>query len=146
MKKASDIPFDFVLDKLFSLEPRVRPMFGCHAIYVGEKLMITLRNKAAHEEDNGIWISTKAEHHEGLKKIFPSMRSIQVLGNGATNWQIIPAEADDFEESAIKLCDLILRGDLRIGNIPKQKKAKAKSAKRTAIAKKAPPKKRTQKR
>lgn len=127
MSKAVVIPFEFVLDQLFALEPRIRPMFGCHAIYVGDKLVITLRNKpGSHQEDNGIWISTKVEHHAALKKIFPSMRSIQVLGNGATNWQIIPADADDFEESALKLCDLILKGDPRIGNIPKPKKAKVK--------------------
>lgn len=124
MKKSTTIPFDFVLEQLFSLEPRVRPMFGCHAIYIGDKLVLTLRNKPAHEYDNGIWVSTKAEYHATLKKIFPSMRSIQVLGNGATNWQIIPADADDFEESAIKICDLILKGDERIGNIPKPKKKK----------------------
>lgn len=122
MKKSNSIPFDFVLEQLFSVEPIVKPMFGCHAIYVGSKIMLTLRNKEEHQDDNGIWISTKAEHHASLKKIFPSMRSIQVLGNGQTNWQILPADADDFEESAIKICDLILKGDLRIGNVPKVRK------------------------
>lgn len=88
--------------------------------------MLILRNKPGeHEDDNGIWVSTKAEHHATLKKIFPSMRSIQVLGNGATNWQILPVDADDFEESAIKICDLILKGDARIGNVPKPKKRKS---------------------
>jgi len=123
MKKPAIIPFDFVLEQLFSLEPRVRPMFGCQAIYVGEKIMLILRNKPGeHEDDNGIWISTKAEHHATLKKIFPSMRSIHVLGNGETNWQNLPAEADDFEESAFKVCDLILKNDPRIGNVPKARK------------------------
>ncbi len=125
MKKSNPIAFDFVLEQLFSLEPRIKPMFGCHAIYVGDKIMLIVRNKAgAHEDDNGIWISTKTEHHPTLKKIFPSMRSINVLGNGETNWQILPAEAEDFEESAIKVCELILKHDLRIGNVPKAKKLK----------------------
>jgi hypothetical protein len=125
MKKPTTIPFDFVLEQLFSLEPRVRPMFGCHAIYVGNKIMLTLRNKPGeHDYDNGIWVSTKAEHHATLKKIFPNMRPIQVLGN-ATNWQILPVDADDFEESAIKICDLILKGDARIGNVPKPRKKKS---------------------
>lgn len=123
MKKSNPIPFNFVLEQLFSVTPRIRPMFGCHAIYIGNKIMVTLRNKEEHTYDNGIWISTKAEHHASLKKIFPSMRSIQVLGN-QTNWQIIPAEADDFEESAIKLCELILKDDARIGNVPKARKKK----------------------
>ena len=86
--------------------------------------MLILRNKPGeHDEDNGIWIATKADHHAALKKIFPSMRSIKVLGNGGeTNWQILPAEAEDFEESAIKVCDLILKNDPRVGNIPKPRK------------------------
>lgn len=126
MKSPTAIPFDFVLEQLFSLEPRVRPMFGCQAIYVGDKIMLILRNKPGkHEDDNGIWISTKSEHHTTLKKIFPSLHSIQVLGNGATNWQVLPAKADDFEESAIKVCDLILKGDARIGNVPKARKKKS---------------------
>lgn len=125
MKKPVTIPFDFVLEQLFSLQPHVRPMFGCQAIYVGEKIMLILRNKPGeHEDDNGIWVSMKAEHHTTLKKIFPSMRSIQVLGNGATNWQILPVDADDFEESAMKVCDLILKSDARIGNVPKARKKK----------------------
>ena len=130
MKKSNTIPFDFVLEQLFPLEPRVKPMFGCHAIYIGNKIVLTLRNKTEHLDDNGIWISTKAEHHASLKKILPSMRSIQVLGNGQTNWQIIPADADDFEESAIKICDLILKGDLRIGNVPKARKPRASKRKK----------------
>ncbi len=125
MKKPTVIPFDFVLEQLFSREPRVRPMFGCHAIYVGDKIMLILRNKAGeHEDDNGVWIATKFEHHETLKKLFPAMRSIQVLGNGETNWQILPIDVEDFEESAIKICDLILKDDPRIGNVPKARKKK----------------------
>ena len=128
MKKPASIPFDFVLEQLFSVDPRVKPMFGCHAIYVGPKIVMILRDKkGSHEDDNGIWISTKTEHHASLKKIFPAMRSINVLGNGATNWQIIPADTDDFEESAIKICDLILKNDPRIGNIPKARKPRQKT-------------------
>jgi len=132
MKKSNTIPFDFVLEQLFALEPRVKPMFGCHAIYVGTKIVLILRNKpGSHNHDNGIWVSTKAEHHATLKKIFPSMRSIQVLGNGATNWQILPADADDFEESALTVCNLISKNDPRIGNVPKaRKKASASSKKK----------------
>jgi hypothetical protein len=55
------------------------------------------------------------------------MRSINVLGIGETNWQILPVDEDNFEESALKVCELILKGDPRIGNIPKSKKKKKKS-------------------
>lgn len=126
MKKQNAIPFNFVLEHLYSLNPVTKPMFGCHAIYVGDKIMLIVRQKENHREDNGVWIATQAEHHATLKKIFPSMRSIQVLGNGVTNWQILPEEADDFEESALTLCDLIAKKDQRIGNVPKRNKKKVK--------------------
>lgn len=127
MKKQASIPFPFVLDELDSLNPRTNPMFGCVGIYIGEKIVLALRSKDSYIDDNGVWIATKPEHHEGLKKILPSMRSIFVLGGGnETNWQIIPEQADDFEESVMEICALIKKGDVRIGNIPKSKKKKKK--------------------
>jgi hypothetical protein len=125
MKKQSSIPFRFVLDELDSMNPRTNPMFGCYGVYIGDKIVLALRSRDSHTDDNGVWIATKPEHHTGLKKIFPSMRSIQVLGGGSeTNWQIIPEHADDFEESVMKICALLKRGDERIGNVPKSKKKK----------------------
>lgn len=123
MKKHVSIPFRFVLDELDSLNPRTNPMFGCYGVYIGDKIVLALRSRDSHTEDNGVWIATKPEHHEALKKLLPSMRSIYVLGGGSdTNWQIIPEQADDFEESVITLCSLIKKSDPRIGNIPKKKK------------------------
>lgn len=125
MKKQNSIPFRFVLDELDSLNPRTNPMFGCYGVYIGEKIMLALRSRDSRTDDNGVWIATKPEHHAGLKKIIPSMRSIYVLGEGSgTNWQIIPEQADDFEESVLTLCELIKKGDARIGNVPKAKKKK----------------------
>jgi hypothetical protein len=127
MKKQASIPFRFVLDELDSLNLRTNPMFGCYGVYIGEKIVLALRSRDSHTDDNGVWIATKPEHHAGLKKIIPSMRSIYVLGGGSdTNWQIIPEQADDFEESVMKICALIKKGDVRIGNIPKSKKKKKK--------------------
>lgn len=99
-------------------------MFGCHAIYVAEKIMLILRNKANHDVDNGVWVATSAEHHESLKLLFPSMRSIQLLGIHVTNWQNIPNTAIDFERSVVKVCALILKNDPRIGKIPKSRNRK----------------------
>lgn len=131
MKKQAQIPFPFVLDELDSLTPRTRPMFSCLGVYVGEKIVLALRKRETYTDDNGVWIATKPEHHASLKKVLPSMRSIYVLGGGAeTNWQIIPEQADDFEESVLKICSFIKRGDERIGNIPKKKKPKAPAVKK----------------
>lgn len=99
-------------------------MFGCHAIYIGKSIMLITRNRNTHPEDNGVWIATTQEHHESLRKDIPSMRRIRLLGNGETNWQNIPADAEDFEESVFRACALIQKHDKRIGKIPKAKKQK----------------------
>jgi hypothetical protein len=126
MKKIRTIPFDFVLEQLYSVAPVVKPMFGCHAVYVKEKIVLMLRNKEDFPDDNGVWIATTAEHHESLRRNFPSMRSIGMFSGKITGWQNLPYEAGDFEESAIKACDLILKKDPRIGKVPKPRKKKKK--------------------
>ena len=115
------IPFQFVLDELASEQPVVRPMFGCYAIYINGKIIFALRDKPSFPNDNGVWIATTKEHHESLRKIFPSMRSIGVLGK-VTGWQILPSSSDDFEEAALTACRLAIRHDPRIGKIPQARK------------------------
>lgn len=120
------IPFEFVLDYLDTAAPVIKPMFGCHAIYIGNKIVMILRDKKDHTTDNGVWLATTHEHHAGLRKDFPSLRSIKIFGPGESGWQILPKKADDFEESVIKACQFILKGDARIGKIPKPKAKKKK--------------------
>ncbi len=88
--------------------------------------MIILRQRDDHEDANGIWMATSTEHHASLKKEFPSMHSVFLLSDGKkeTEWQMIPVEADDFESSAIRICEMILKGDARVGKIPKARKKK----------------------
>jgi hypothetical protein len=50
-----------------------------------------------------------------------------VFGDGLTGWQVLPADAPDFEESALRVCELILARDPRIGKIPKPRKSRARS-------------------
>jgi hypothetical protein len=116
-KKA--VAFDFVLEELYSLDPRVRPMFGCHAVYVKEKIVLILRRKEHYIEDNGVWLATSREHHDSLKKDLPAMRTLTVFGGAESGWQNLPANSDHFEEEVMKACKLILRGDPRIGKTPK---------------------------
>lgn len=118
------IPFNFVIENLFAAQPLVKPMFGAHALYIHEKIVLILRDK--NDEDSGVWIATSPEHHQSLKKDFPSMRSIRIFGTSESSWQVLPKEDDDFETSVNRLCDLVLTGDPRIGKIPKPKKKKSK--------------------
>lgn len=111
-------PHEFVLDAISSLAPRTRSMFGCLAVYVEEKIVLILRDKKEHSEDNGVWLATTAEHHESLRVEFPNLRSIRVLGKGVTGWQVMPADDANFEDDALRVCDLIVAGDPRIGKLP----------------------------
>lgn len=122
LKKRKPVPFAFVLDALDGAGPVVRPMFGCHAVYVRGKIVLILRRKEAHPNDNGIWIATTRQHHESLRGDFPKMRSVSLLGNGVTGWQNIPASDEEFEALALKACECILRGDLRFGTVPQEKR------------------------
>jgi len=102
-------------------------MFGCLAIYVKDKIVLILRDKPASSVDNGVWLATTAEHHSSLLREFPNMRSIQVLGKAVTGWQVLPADAADFETSALHACELVLAGDPRIGKVPGTRTSKRKS-------------------
>ena len=124
------IPFPFVLEMLEPLSPLTRPMFGCTAVYVGEKIVLILRSRDDGREDNGVWLATTLEHHASLAAEFPSMRSIGVLGAGTTGWQVLPFDEPDFEESAVRACELILSGDPRIGKVPKQRRMRPGAGKR----------------
>ncbi|MDE2261511.1 MAG: hypothetical protein KGL45_03210, partial [Gammaproteobacteria bacterium] len=62
-KRAAPVPHEFVLDGIASLSPVTRPMFGCLAVYVEEKIVLILRDKRKSAADNGVWLATTAEHH-----------------------------------------------------------------------------------
>ena len=53
------------------------------------------------------------------------MRSITVFGKDVTGWQVLPVDAPDFEETALRACELIAARDPRIGKIPKPRKRRA---------------------
>ena len=123
-----EIPFEFIFDYLLPIETTVKPYFGMFAIYSGERLLLMLRERDNQPEMNGIWIATAKGGHESLKKELPVLRRFSGLketdsGNG---WQMIPVTADEFEETAIKICELIARRDPRIGKIPPLKRKRKK--------------------
>jgi hypothetical protein len=126
-KQRKPIPHAFVLDAISTLSPYTRPMFGCLAIYVKDKIVLILRDKPKNTADNGVWLATTQEHHQSLRREFPNMRSIQVLGKQVTGWQVLPVDAPDFESAALRACELVLAGDARIGKIPGARTSKPRS-------------------
>jgi hypothetical protein len=124
-KRAKPAPYEFVLDELAPLSPVTRPMFGCVAVYVEDKIVLILREKPKSPADNGVWLATTVAHHESLRPEFPQMRSIRVFGKEPTQWQLLPADDSDFEAAAMRACKLILARDPRIGRIPKRRSIRA---------------------
>ena len=149
VKRRKVVPHEFVLEALAKVSPKTRAMFGCLAVYVGEEIVMILRDKKSEtkseakkgktprgtregmicraptsvSEDNGVWLATTAEHHESLQREFPNMRSIRMFGKKVTGWQVLPADAADFEEAALRACDLVGAKDARIGKVPKGRRS-----------------------
>ncbi|HTQ52921.1 MAG TPA: hypothetical protein VMI94_00585 [Bryobacteraceae bacterium] len=132
-KPRKKVPHEFVLEALTAVSPRTNPMFGCLAIYVGEKIVLILRDKPGPSPDNGVWLATTEEHHASLRREFPHMRSVGVLGKAITGWQVLPADAPDFEEAALRACELVRARDPRIGKVPNARRQR-KSSRRATIA------------
>jgi len=122
-RAARRLPHDFVLDAIADLAPHTKPMFGCTAVYVEDRIVFILRDRRSSPRDNGVWVATTAEHHASLRRELPSLRSIVVFGgSGETGWQVLPAEDPLFEEHALRACELVLARDPRIGKIPARRR------------------------
>ena len=125
-KPRKPVPHEFVIEALSPVATQTRLLFGCIAVYVENKIVLALRDKATAPLDNGVWLATTEEHHESLRLEFPNMRSIGVLGKEVTGWQILPSDSPDFEQAALRACELIIARDPRIGKIPKSRSKKRK--------------------
>jgi hypothetical protein len=112
-------PFKFVLDELLPLRPDVRRLFGFTHVYLGERLLLSLRESRRHPKHNGVWLYTEAEHIESLRREFPQLprRSFWKSRQSGHGWVILAAGLEDFEECAFRACELILAGDRRIGRV-----------------------------
>jgi hypothetical protein len=95
-RTAKRVPFAVVLDELADRAPWTRPMFGCTAVYIEEKIVLVLRD-GKDDADNGVWLATSKEHHASLRRDFPEMRSITVFGSGDSSWQVLPESVAGFE-------------------------------------------------
>lgn len=134
--KRKPVPHEFVLEALDRVSPWTRPMFGCVAVYVGEKIVLVLRDKPTFPGDNGVWLATTLEHHESLRRDFPNMRSIELLRREVTGWQVLPIDAPDFEQASLRACEFIVAGDSRIGKVPGARRSTSSRARKTTKSRK----------
>lgn len=122
---AKSVPYNFVLDYLPN-SIVIKYMFGWHYVYWGKKLMIVLSKVAKRSEWDGVWIATEKEHHESLFNDVPELQPFFMDGvERESNWLLLPAGAEDFETSAIKICEMISHGDIRVGRFTKKSPGKA---------------------
>ena len=115
-------PFQFVLDELIPIRPAVKQAFGFTYVYLDQKLLLSLRESAKQPQYNGVWIYTQAEHMESLRREFPLLprRCFWKSKKSGSGWVILASRLEDFEEYTFKACELILRGDQRIGRISRK--------------------------
>jgi hypothetical protein len=132
IKRRKTAPYAFVLDAIETCAPETRPMFGAFAVYVEDKIVLILHEKDEEIEDNGVWLATTVEHHASLRREFPNMRSIRVLGKNVTGWQVLPTDAPDFEQTALRACELIVARDPRIGKVPASRRTSISGIKKHA--------------
>lgn len=107
------------------LQPVVRRMFSGFAVYLGDRIVCMLRDSPKSPRDNGVWLVLSENidpGDPGLRREFPSLRSIELLGGKIGHWLVIPSDSPSFEKEALHACDLLLRRDPRIGRIPKSRK------------------------
>jgi hypothetical protein len=100
-------------------------MFSGFAVYVGDLLVLMLRDHAKSARDNGVWIVLSEgtdPADQGLRRELPSLRRIELLGNKIGHWLVIPSDSPDFEVEALHACDLLLRHDVRLGRIPQSRR------------------------
>jgi hypothetical protein len=125
--KRRSAPYPFILEALAPLEPEVRPMFSGFAVYVGEKIVLMLRDSLKHPEDNGVWLvfsETADLVDPRIRQDFPSLRLINLLGGKIAHWRLIPADGATFESEALHACELLLKHDLRFGRAPQSRQAR----------------------
>jgi hypothetical protein len=102
-------------------------MFSGFAVYVGEKIVLMLRDSLKQPKDNGVWLvfSEAANLADpGVRQDFPSLRLIDLLGGKIAHWRLIPADNSTFESEALHACELLLKHDLRFGRIPQSRQAR----------------------
>jgi hypothetical protein len=113
---AKPAPYNFVFDYLPN-HIVVRPMFGMYYIYLSKKIVLILRKAGKNIDLNGIWLATSKIHHQSLEIDIPALAAF-ILDNGDihdSGWRLLKEDSEDFESSAITICELISHGDKRIG-------------------------------
>lgn len=130
VKTSKPVPFAFVLDKLASLSPHTRPMFGCLAVYLGERIVMVLRDKGPIDADNGVWLAFEPEREAEVFRAFPRLQAIEVFSASVRGWRKLSSRSPEFEDDVLDACRRISAGDTLLGKLPGRRKSAPKRAKK----------------
>jgi hypothetical protein len=101
----ADLPLPVHPRSTDTARSRSTALFSGFAVYVGDNIVLMLRDSLKHPEDNGIWLvfsETASLADPSIRRDFPSLRIIGLLGGKIGHWRLIPADSPNFE-SAIPL-------------------------------------------
>jgi hypothetical protein len=129
-------PFGFVLEELRELRPTVRRMFGFTYVYLGDRLLLSIRESARQPRFNGVWLYTEARHIESLRREFSDLPRRCFWKSGENGWVILASGLEGFEECALRACELVVAGDRRIGRATRGGREKAEGGRRKAVSSK----------
>jgi hypothetical protein len=97
-------------------------MFGCHLIYLGNRMMLLLRQRPKEPQLNGVYVATLPEHHDSLLATLGlGERPRLFTKNDKKEWLFLPEEHAGFESAALTACQLIKKADKRIGKEKRNK-------------------------
>lgn len=144
---AHSFVLETLLDSRLAKEIRVNPMFGSHAIYVGEKIVLITRHREKSPRDNGLWVIVQPDARAAVRQEYPALRPIEMFESGkegGPSWLNLPETADSFETDALAIVERVVERDERFGKVPisAKRKAKKKTATKKKVVKKAVRKKR----
>ena len=127
-KKRKPAPHEFVLDAIASPSPYTHPMFGRLPVYLKDKIVLFYATKPQSPRITEYGSRPRRNaSHDSLLQEFRNFRSIRILEKSVTGWQVLPADAPDFESAALRACDLVLAEYPRIGKVPEGRRAKTRS-------------------
>ena len=123
-------PHVFVLDAIAAVSPVTRSMFGCLAVYVGDKIVLILRDRRDGTADNG----SVARHYRGTPRESASRVPEHAIHSGirqeGNRLAGSSGRCAGFEEAALRACELILARDPRIGKAPGARRASGSGARK----------------
>ena len=120
VRRGKPVAFAFVLDRLDRLSPYTRPMFGCTAVYVDERIVFVLRERG--DSDDGVWVAFAPEAEAQVRAILPRLQDIDMFGGNVRGWKKLAATSAEFEEDVELACSQVLAGNTHFGKVPVSRK------------------------